>query len=273
MLESNLMVLIGGLILLLPSLVGGAFWIFGLQAKLEHNTHQLLAFALGVYAVVTYSMAEEMYHHGDPILMTVVAAGIFGALELSRRFFQKHHHHHSETDHDHSKNDADSILAADGVHNVTDGIVIVPAFAINPVIGFATTAGIFFHEVILESAKYIILREAGYTQRQALLRSFLAATTVFIGIFLALFLSNTESFEPFFFAIATGAVLHVVLRDLFPDVFLHEHNRTSLVKSIIAAVLGAMVLLSVQWLLPHEHELGDTHDEHLEMNIHTEGTH
>lgn len=269
MLESNSMVFIGGLILLLPSLVGGAFWIFGLQEKLERYTHQLLAFALGVYAVVTYSMAEEMYHHGDPILMTIVALGIFGALEISRRFFQTHHHHHAETDHDHSRRDADSILAADGVHNVTDGIVIVPAFAINPVIGFATTASIFFHEVILESAKYIILREAGYTQRQALLRSFLAATTVFIGIFLALFLSYTESFEPFFFAIATGAVLHVVLRDLFPDVFLHEHNTSALVKSIIAAAIGAAVLLGVQWALPHEHE--EAHDEHhIEMNIHTE---
>lgn len=269
MLESNSMVFIGGLILLLPSLVGGAFWIFGLQEKLERYTHQLLAFALGVYAVVTYSMAEEMYHHGEPILMSIVALGIFGALEISRRFFQTHHHHHVETDHDHSRRDADSILAADGVHNVTDGIVIVPAFAISPIIGFATTASIFFHEVILESAKYIILREAGYTQRQALLRSFLAATTVFIGIFLALFLSYTESFEPFFFAIATGAVLHVVLRDLFPDVFLHERNTAALVKSILAATIGAAVLLGVQWVLPHEHE--EAHDDHhIEMNIHTE---
>jgi zinc and cadmium transporter len=264
------MVFIGGLILLLPSLVGGAFWIFGLQKKLEHNTHQLLAFALGVYAIVTYSMAEEMYHHGEPLLMTVVAAGIFGALELSKRFFQTHHHHHAETDHDHSRRDADSILTADGVHNVTDGIVIVPAFAISPIIGFATTASIFFHEVILESAKYIILREAGYSQKQALLRSFLAATTVFIGIILALFLSNAEIFEPFFFAIATGAVLHVVLRDLFPDVFLHEHNTKALVKSIAAACIGAVTLLAVQWVLPHEHEGEGAHDDHIEMNIHTE---
>ncbi len=268
MLESNSMVFIGGLILLLPSLVGGAFWMLGMQDKLERYTHQLLAFALGVYAVVTYSMAEEMYHHGDPVLMTVVALGIFGALEVSKRFFHKHHHHHSETDHDHTRSDADSILTADGVHNVTDGIVIVPAFAISPIIGFATTASIFFHEVILESAKYIILREAGYTQRQALLRSFLAATTVFIGIILALLLSNTEVFEPFFFAIATGAVLHVVLRDLFPDVFLHEHNKIALLKSVVATLIGAAVLLSVQWVLPHEHE--EAHDEHrIEMNVHT----
>ncbi|MFM2414739.1 MAG: hypothetical protein RI911_432 [Candidatus Parcubacteria bacterium] len=267
------MVFIGGLLLLLPSLVGGAFWIFGLQDKLEKHTHQLLAFALGVYAIVAYSMAEEMYHHGEPVMMTLVAIGIFGALEVSKRFFQKHHHHHSETDHDHSRSDADSILAADGVHNVTDGLVIVPAFALGPVVGFATTASIFFHELILESAKYIILREAGYTQRQALLRSFLAASTVFIGIFLALFLASTEAFAPFFFAVATGAVLHVVIRDLFPDVFLHEHNTAALLKSIVVASIGALVLLTVQWALPHGHDEDAHEDERVQMNIETHEAH
>jgi zinc and cadmium transporter len=270
MLESNSMVLIGGLLLLIPSLVGGAFWIFGMQDRLERNTHQLLAFALGVYTIVAYSLLTETLEHGEIFLSGAVIIGTMFTLELSNRFFRAHHHHHADTDHDHTKGDADGILAADGVHNVTDGMVIVPAFAISPIIGFATTASIFFHELILETAKYIILREAGYTQKQALIRSFLTATTVFIGIFLALFLSSTEAFEPFFFAIATGAVLYVVLRDLLPDVFFHEHNRSTLIKSLAAALAGAAVLLSVQWILPHEHE--DAH-EHIDMNIKVNDTH
>jgi zinc and cadmium transporter len=259
------MVLLGGLILLLPSLVGGALWIFGLQEKVERHTHQLLAFALGVYAVVAYSLVTKTLEHGDMVLMGVVMIGTIIVLEIAHRFFQQHHHHHSETDHEHSKGDADGILAADGIHNITDGLVIVPAFAISPIIGFATTASIFFHELILESAKYIILREAGYTQRQALIRSFLAATTIFIGIFLALFLANTEFFGSLFFAIAAGAVLYVVFRDLLPDVFLHETRRSSLILSIAIAIAGGCILLAVQWALPHTH-----HDQHaVELNIHT----
>ncbi len=266
MLESNSMVFIGGLILLLPSLVGGAFWIFGVQNKLERYTHQLLAFALGVYVVVSYSMFSEAMEHGEMFLMGIVMIGTMVLLEVSNRFFRPHHHHHVDTDHDHSKSDADSILAADGVHNVTDGIVIVPAFAINPVIGLATTASIFFHELILESAKYIILREAGYTQKQALMRSFIASTTVFIGIILALFLTSAEAFEPFFFAIATGAVLYVVVRDLFPDVFLHNRQASALITSIVSAFIGACILLAVQWVLPHEH----THEVELHIEGHSE---
>lgn len=254
--QQYIYVLCGGLLLLMPSLIGILFGNGQIQNFLKNRTHTILAFSVGVYAVVAWGLFSEAYEHLSLIYVCSAGFGAFLFLEVLMRLLSNaHHHHHSDGhDHEHTHVDARGMLISDSVHNVTDGLLLVPAFAVSPLLGIATTLSIFAHESVLETAKYFVLRESGYTHREAILRGFFAGCTIFIGMGIAMFISNSESLEPWLLASATGSVLYVLLRDLLPDVLFHTTHEESYSKTLGALILGALTLLAVQSIVPHEHE-------------------
>ncbi|MFZ2593593.1 MAG: ZIP family metal transporter [Minisyncoccia bacterium] len=249
-------VLLAGLVLLAPTLVGVLFGSARIQKFLQSRTHTILAFSVGVYSVVAWGLFSEAYEHMPLLHVLGASLGAFLFLEILMRLLSNtHHHHHSDGhDHEHGPVDARAMLISDSVHNVTDGLLLVPAFAVSPILGIATTFSIFAHESVLETAKYFVLRESGYTHAQAIARGFFAGCTVFIGIALALFISGSDTLEPWLLAAATGSIVYVLLRDLLPDVFFHTSEEESYTKTLIALILGVVTLLAVQSMLPHEHE-------------------
>jgi zinc and cadmium transporter len=237
---------------------GGAF--------IARYNHLLLAFALGVLCVTAYSLAGEGLEHfeANPFNFYIGAALGVGLLYISSRVLHAHHHHAAHDGHTHSRIDGSHVLISDGVHNISDGLILYPAFLAGPFVGLATAFGILIHETIQEMAEFSILKEAGYTTREALVRNFLSACTIFIGIALSLFATSHEVLEPWIFAIAFGAFAYLIIVDIVPCVFFHQPSLHAAVPYIIATLFGASMMLGVGALFPHEHEEShvETHAEH-----------
>jgi zinc and cadmium transporter len=146
------------------------------------------------------------------------------------------------------------MLSGDAVHNIADGIVLVPAFLIDVWVGVGTAVAIFLHEFVQEIAEFFVLKEAGYTTRQALIRNFAVSATILIGVLLAFFAVSIETLEAPLLAFAGGGFTYVILRDLLPSIIRSVQSGHRVAYFILAAVIGAGLLSSIQAITPHGHE-------------------
>jgi len=143
-------------------------------------------------------------------------------------------------------------MLVDAVHNVHDGLTLVPAFLVSPVVGFGTAAGILLHEIVQEISEFFILKEAGYTARKALLYNFAVSSTILIGIILATTLVATERFSGPLIAFSAGGFLYVLFRDLAPSIISHARAEKKYLQYGISFCIGFVLMLSVSLFVPHE---------------------
>lgn len=121
---------------------------------------------------------------------------------------QPHHHHHHqhqssddiELDHGElsKEREANTMLAkkggakpmaavafmvilGDGLHNITDGLAIGGAFAIDPVMGLATSFAILCHELPHELGDFALLLQTGVSIRRAIFLNIVSSVLSFIG--------------------------------------------------------------------------------------------
>jgi zinc and cadmium transporter len=241
---------------MLASLSGVLFTSKHISLFLERNLKVLIAFSTGVFIVVTYSLFSESIEHGLSIL-SIIGSAIIGILFLeivSHIIPHAHHHHDAINDHEHSRIDARRVLLGDAAHNIGDGIILVPAYIAGPWIGLGTTVAILFHEMVQEIAEYFILREAGYSVKEALTRNFFASASILIGVVIALFVATTEGFEPYLLSFAAGGFVYIILRDLLPSIYSSIKKNRQIVRFVFAGVLGIAIMYTITSLTPHEIE-------------------
>lgn len=258
----TLYILASALLIMSASLAGIIFINKLFAQVLKQNLKILIAFAAGVFAVLAYSLFSESFELGSTFY-TIIVAGILGALtlELATHIIPAAHHHHDpDCDHEHSRGDARRMLLGDGIHNITDGIILVPAFLANVWLGVGTAVGIFLHEFVQEIAEFFVLKNAGYSTWRALTYNFIVSGTILIGIGLALFVSTIENFEAPLLAFAGGSFLYIIFRDLVPSIArgVRSHGKTH--QFVLAALVGAILMAGIGELTAHSHE--DT--EHME---------
>lgn len=249
-------IILSGFAVMIASLAGILFTRERASKFLEKNIKTLIAFSAGVFIVITYSLFSESIEHGTSLAVIIASTIVGGAfLELMSHIIpHAHHHHDAASGHTHSRIDARRVLLGDAAHNIGDGIILVPAYLAGPVVGIGTTVAILFHEMVQEIAEYFILREAGYSVRQALLRNFIVSGTIFIGIFAALFFTHTEEFEGPLLAFAAGGFLYIIFRDLLPSVYESIKKSGKFLPFLLVLVLGIAIMYSVTHVVPHEHE-------------------
>ena len=154
---------------------------------------------------------------------------------------------------------------SDALHNIGDGVIIVGAFVVDFWIGVAATFGILIHELVQEIAEYFVLREAGYTSRQALVRNFAVSSTILIGIFGASYFDQSPWLIGIISGVAAGGFLSIIFADLLPHArHSVRHHGGNVLVHIAVALLGALIMLGAQTLLPHEE-----HDLEGERNLAT----
>ncbi len=248
-------VTLAAIAIMLASLAGVLFTARYLAGWVEPRLRILVAFAIGVFVVVFWHLTEEALHDG--FSLEVVVAFLFGVLILegvTRLLPQTHHHHGPHPEHTHSRIDARRLLIGDSVHNVHDGLILVPAFLVSPVVGFATTAGIFFHELVQEISEYFVYREAGYSAKKALLLNLFTSATILLGVVLALLLVSVEELAHPLIAFSAGSFLYIVLRDLVPSVVRQVKQDGRPTRYAVALLCGIGLMFTVSFLAPHEHE-------------------
>lgn len=260
--ENTLPPVLASLIIMLASLSGIIFSARTLGGWMEKNLQFLVTFSIGIFSVITWGLFDEALEHGQGTVVVVsVALGAIAVKLLSILIPDAHHHHDPHPSHGHSRIDARKVIMGDALHNIGDGLLLVPAFLADIKLGIATAIGILLHEIVQEISEYFILREAGYSMKQALIRNFFASSSIFVGVFLALSLSSIESLETPLIALSAGGFLYVLLRDLIPHTVESIQTKGRGDRHIQALVCGVLIMLGVQIALPHAHEEPDHEDE------------
>jgi zinc and cadmium transporter len=244
--------LLAALAIMLASLSGVIFASRKLGSWTENNLPFLATFSIGIFAVITWGLFEEALEHGEALViaLSVIGGAVIVQL-LSNLIPEAHHHHDPHQDHGHTAFDARKILLGDAMHNISDGLLLVPAFLADVRLGIATAAGIFLHELVQEVSEFFILKEGGYTARQALVRNFAASSTILIGVFAAVLLSSVESLEAPLIGLSAGGFLYVILRDLVPHTMANIRRKGRGDRHIQALVVGLLVMLGLQAIVPH----------------------
>ena len=266
------LILLAAFVMMLASLSGVIVLWKTAGAFIKNNVRFLVSFAIGVFAVTTYDLFVEGFATSTDTFILIVGA-LLGALLLelvTQLNPNRHHHHGTEHDHGHTKTDARRLLLGDAIHNVADGIVLVPVFLIDIRLGIATAIGIFLHELVQEISEFFVLKEAGYTTRRALILNFIASSTILIGVGIGLYATQAPLFESMLITFAAGAFLYVLLRDLVPSTLRTIKRRKQPLMHVSAVTLGVALMASVGALTPgHTHTgIDDGHDHASDIHAH-----
>ncbi len=246
--------LVSALFIMLASLAGALFLRNRIGSWVERNLRYLATFALGIFIVIVYSLSIEAIEHAG--IWYTLSAGIGGIIivALAARLIPGAHHHHERTDHNHSRLDARRMMAGDAIHNITDGFLLVPAWIAGPTTGIIATIAILAHELVQEIAEFFVLKEAGYSTKQALRNNFIVSSTLLLGVFATLVLSSVEGAEALLIAFSAGGFLFIILRDLIPNSLksIRTHGKTKI--HVTALITGIILMTGVSILAPHSHE-------------------
>ena|GEM_PF-575517 len=240
--------------IMLVSLVGVIFTYRSLGSWMRKHLTYLATFSAGVLSLLAYHLIEESLHEAPTAALAAgsILAGVIVMEIIHHLLPHAHHHHDVSTDHTHSQIDGRKVLISDAVHNITDGFIIVPAFFVDWTIGLAATLGILVHELVQEISEFFVLKEAGYSTRQALRLNFVASSTILLGVILSLVLASFETTLSLLAGFAAGGFLSVVVRDLLPNAAQSIRSSGTWLPHVAAGLIGAIIMLGVLTLVPHE---------------------
>ena len=239
--------------IMLASLSGVLFVWFKLDNLVKNNLVYLVTFSIGIFAVIVYSLLEETKQLGLSLveLISLVVAS-FAILELASHLIPgAHHHHEIEHSHTHNHIDARRMILSDAIHNIGDGILLVPAFIASPLFGFSATLGIFLHEVVQGISEFFVMREAGFSAKKALVINFLTSSTILIGVTLSLYLANTEKLIGPLVALSAGGFLYVIVRDLIPHTTKNIRRHGNIKRHILALACGLVLMIGFNTIFSH----------------------
>ena len=174
----------------------------------------------------------------------------------------RHVHHHEGDGHDHHHHfDAQqagrgglSVLVGDGIHNFCDGVIIAAAFLADTGLGLVTALAIVAHEIPQEAGDYIVLLNAGFSRRRALLFNALSGLAGVAGGIIGYYLVGPwEAALPYLLVVASSSFIYVAVADLLPQLQQRLSWRETLAQvAWLAGGLG-VVLLARGMLESHAH--------------------
>jgi zinc and cadmium transporter len=269
-------IILAAMVIMGASLAGVLFTAKVAQQFLSERLSFLVSFSAGVFLVTSGALALEVFeifegHLWQGIGLILVGYGLAWFVE---KMMPESHHHHDPHDHDghsHSKAGARKLLIGDAIHNIGDGIILVPAFLVSPALGLAVTASIFIHETLQEISEFFVLKQAGYSTKRALALNFLTSSTILIGVALSYYAVASHELEGLLLAVSAGFFIHVVVHDLLPRRHQHETTKRFLQHVLLVAV-GLLLMAGIASALGESHAHGEEHsDEHTDGTLYSEG--
>jgi zinc and cadmium transporter len=257
-------ILISALAIMLTSLIG-LIAVWKVAGKfIQNKITYLVSLSAGIFLIISlYLLLEGIELLGTGPALAWAGFGAAGGWLLFKLLPVFHHHHTAGETSTHSTIDARKILIGDGLHNMADGVLLVSSFAVSPTLGFITAAGILLHEAVQELSEFFVLREAGYSVKQALLLNFITSGTILIGAVGSYFLIERFAFiEPILLTLSAGLFMLVVVIDLIPHSIRHLTGPRRYWLHGTAFIAGLLLMSSVFALTPHQHAHGDGHSHH-----------
>uniref|UniRef100_A0A182SX42 Uncharacterized protein n=1 Tax=Anopheles maculatus TaxID=74869 RepID=A0A182SX42_9DIPT len=142
------------------------------------------------------------------------------------------------------------VILGDGLHNITDGLAIGAAFAVDPVTGLATSFAILCHELPHELGDFALLLQTGVSIRRAIFLNIVSSVLSFVGMAVGLLLTGLhESVVSWIYAGTAGTFLYIALSDLVPemrnDVAKSEQKLKVILIQLSGLTLGAIIMLLI----------------------------
>jgi zinc and cadmium transporter len=196
---------------------------------------------------------------GAQVLFATLLGGLlfFWLLEKVELFRHVHHHegdghhHHHDFDAEQAGRGGYAVLVGDGVHNFCDGVIIAAAFLADPWLGAVTTLAVLLHEVPQEAGDFIVLLNAGFSRRRALLFNALSGLAAVAGGVAGYFLLEPwEVAMPYLLVVAASSFIYVALADLIPQLQQRLPWRETLAQ--VAWLAGGIGVVVLAMALLHE---------------------
>ncbi|MFH0776162.1 MAG: ZIP family metal transporter [Patescibacteria group bacterium] len=229
--------------------LGGGVLSHRFSHFLARNAGPVIAFGSGAMLAITFLhvLPEAVATAGEQTWLLVLA-GILFFFTLEHFFYL-----HGCPDHDHPgecENHALGPLAAIGIgtHSFFDGVLIVFAFLVNPVLGWMTAIGIVLHKfpagAILHS---LICHKKDHSKKQLWWIFAVAAMTPLAAVFTPWLKNFSEQEIGFGLAFSAGTLLYITLSDLLPETH-HSKNKLNL----IFLLLGIFLIFAFGHFFPVE---------------------
>jgi zinc and cadmium transporter len=174
----------------------------------------------------------------------------FFLLEKAELYRHQHHHegdehhHHHGFDRQQAGRGGWSVLLGDSIHNFCDGIIIAAAFLTDVRLGAVTSLAIIAHEIPQEVGDYIVLLNAGFSRRKALLYNAASGLAAVLGGVIGYFVVGPwESLFPYLLVIASSSFVYIAVADLIPQL----QHRLSLkdTASQLAWLAGGLLIIVI----------------------------
>lgn len=223
----------------------GVFLLSLHQSFLRKILLSLVSFAVGaLFANVFLHILPEIGETTENFRTSfgVVLLGILLSFVIEK-FIHWHHCHNLDC---HHRSPVGALmLMGDGIHNMTDGMVIAAAYLITTELGLATTVAVILHEIPQEIGDFAVLLHSGYSRARALAWNFLSALTAFFGAAAILLLhGHVQGIEAILLPLAAGNFLYIAGSDLIPAL-----NQDPQLKSSFAQLLAMIAGIALMWSL------------------------
>lgn len=236
--------------IVLATLAGGVLSVLaaGLLSLtlLSRWAPRLVSFSVGVLLAAAFldilpAAASLLPSHdvGATVLAGII---LFFALEKTALWRHDHVHQHT-TDAPHPS--GLMIVVGDGLHNFVDGLLIAAAFLQDPALGWATAIAVISHEIPQEVGDFMVLLDAGYSRRRALLMNVLSGSMAVAGGILGyVVLQGVQGAIPYLLALAAASFIYIAVADLVPALQKHRKPRDFAVQ--FALLFGGVAVVALK---------------------------
>ncbi|MCE9586045.1 ZIP family metal transporter [Candidatus Uhrbacteria bacterium] len=211
--------------------------------------HAIVAFAAGALLGNAFFHLLPESVETSPNALTWALAGILIFFVLDSMLWIYHSHAGRELhDHEHDHAPAKPVgylnLIGDAVHNFTDGIAVMSAYLVNPVLGLNTAIAIGLHEIPQELGDFGILLSSGFSKKKALWLNLLVSFAMIVGVIgtwlAAGFVTRLTTWT---IPLAAGFMIYMACTNLFSEIK-EEPKLSTRAWQTLAMLLG----LAIMWL-------------------------
>jgi zinc and cadmium transporter len=230
--------------------LAGVFTLSLREAFLRKYIFILISLSVGALMgdAFIHLIPEALESFANPALASMlVIAGIMAFFAIEKFF---HWHHHGEdVGQPHGVHPLGKlILLSDGIHNITDGIIIGASFLVSVPVGIASTLAVVLHEIPQEVGDFAVLLHAGYSRAKALWFNFLSALTALVGVLIAWMIGGAgESFNAWVLSLVAGGFIYIAIADLVPELHKTKEIKHSLAQ-IAVVIFGVLAMFALVFL-------------------------
>ncbi len=256
------------ILIITTSIIGIIFVNKKFMKLFNQYNKRFVAFSTGVFLMMVLSILNELWHHGDySLIVAMFVLGFIFAYLFNLFFPEAHQHHDGECKHRKNRQLANRVIIGDAIHNIGDGIILVPAFAVSSTLGLITGLSILIHEALQELSEFFVFKKAGFSTSKALYYNFLSSLTIIIGVIIGLFLHHNQLIVMILLAFSSGMFGYLIISDLLPEVYNSKATKQNLINTLVLG-LGFCLLLLIGSLIPHDHN--HQHQHHKVNSSHSE---